>query len=57
MEPYNRTVSCAWLSGNLLNDVQQIQDIAARWLWIYNHERQNIALGMKAPMQKLGLAA
>jgi putative transposase len=29
----------------------------ARWLWKYNHERPNMALGGIAPKQKLSMAA
>ena len=57
IERYNRTVRCAWLASNLLNDIEQVQDIATRWLWTYNHERPNMALGGITPMQKLALAA
>jgi len=47
----------AWLASNLFNDIEQIQDIATRWLWTYNHERPNVAPGGITPMQKLGMAA
>jgi len=33
------------------------QASATRWLWTYNHERPNMALGGITPMQKLKLAA
>jgi hypothetical protein len=35
----------------------QVQGVATRWLWTYNHERPNMALGGITPMQKLVLAA
>ena len=57
IERYNRTVRYAWLASNLFNDIEQVQDIATRWLWSYNHERPNMALGGITPMQKLALAA
>ena len=57
IERYNRTVRYAWLASNLFNDIEQVQDIATRWLWTYNHERPNMALGGITPMQKLALAA
>lgn len=47
----------AWLVSNLFNDIEQVQDIATRWLWTYNHERPNMTLGGITPMQKLALAA
>jgi len=40
----------AWLASYLFNDIQQSQDIATRWLWTYNHERANMALGGITPM-------
>lgn len=57
IERYNRTVRYAWLASNLFNDIEQVQDIATRWLWTYNHERPNMALGGITPMQKFALAA
>jgi putative transposase len=33
------------------------RNFATRWLWTYNHERPNMALGGITPMQKLALAA
>jgi transposase InsO family protein len=30
-----------------------IKESATRWLWTYNHERPNMALGGITPMQKL----
>ena len=34
-----------------------IQDFATRWLWTYNHDRPNMALGGITLKQKLALAA
>jgi hypothetical protein len=33
------------------------QDFATQWLWTYNHDRPNMALGGITPKQKLALAA
>jgi putative transposase len=41
----------------LFDSIEQVQQTAARWLWTYNHERPNMALGGITPMQKLALAA
>ena len=57
IERYNRTVRYAWLASNLFNDIEQVQEIATRWLWTYNNERPSMALGGITPMQKLALAA
>src|SRR3546814_4914704 len=54
---YNRTVRYAWLARTLFDTIEQVQDKATRWLWSYNHERPNMALGGITPMQKLALAA
>jgi putative transposase len=57
IERYNRTVRYAWLAQTLFESIEQVQQIATRWLWTYNHERPNMALGGITPMQKLALAA
>lgn len=46
----------AWLAWTLFDSVEQVQDTAPHWLWTYNHERPNMALGGITPMQKLMLA-
>jgi putative transposase len=45
------------LAQTLFDSIEQVQDIATRWLWTYNNERPNMALGGITPMQKLALAA
>ena len=57
VEHYNRTVRYDWLRQYLFDSVEQVQESATRWLWTYNHERPNMALGGITPMQKLMLAA
>ena len=57
IERYNRTVRYAWLSQYLFETIDEVRDFATRWLWSYNHERPNMALGGITPMQKLALAA
>jgi putative transposase len=57
IERYNRTVRYAWLARTLFDTIEQVQDKATRWLWTYNHERPNMALGGITPMQKLAMAA
>jgi putative transposase len=37
--------------------LDEVQDFATRWLWQYNHERPNMALGGITPKQKSVLAA
>jgi len=57
VERYNGTVRYAWLARTLFDSINQVQDMATRWLWTYNHEHPNMALGGITPMQKLALAA
>ncbi len=57
VERYNRTVRYDWLAHHLFDTVDEVQDFATRWLWTYNHERPNMALGGATPKQKLAIAA
>lgn len=57
IERYNRTVRYAWLVSTVFDSIEQVQDMATSWLWTYNHERPNMALGGITPMQKLAMAA
>ena len=57
VERYNRTVRYDWLAHYLFDTIDEVQDFATRWLWSYNHERPNMALGGITPKQKLTLAA
>ncbi|MFN3751610.1 MAG: integrase core domain-containing protein, partial [Thiobacillus sp.] len=56
VERYNRTVRYDWLGQYLFDSIEEVQESATRWLWSYNHERPNMALGGITPMQKLMLA-
>lgn len=57
IERYNRTVRYDWLAHYLFESIQEVQDFATRWLWSYNHERPNMALGGMTPQQKLTMVA
>lgn len=57
VERYNRTVRYDWLSQHLFETIEQVQQSATEWLWSYNHERPNMALGGITPMQRLAAAA
>lgn len=57
LDDYNRTVRYDWLGQYLFDSIEEVQDFATRWLWTYNHERPNMALGGITPKQKLALAA
>lgn len=57
VERYNRTVRYDWLAQYLFDGIDEVQAYATDWLWIYNHERPNTALGGITPKQKLAMAA
>lgn len=57
VERYNRTVRYDWLAHHLFERLDEIQDFATQWLWTYNHDRPNMALGGITPRQKLAIAA
>lgn len=57
VERYNRTVRYDWLSQFLFGSIYEVQEYATRWLWTYNNERPNMAIGGITPKQKLTLAA
>ncbi|SUA50861.1 Integrase core domain [Oligella ureolytica] len=53
VERYNRTVRYDWLTQNPFNSLEEVQHGATAWLWTYNNERPNMALGGITPRQKL----
>ncbi len=55
VERYNRTVRYDWLNQYIFTTIEEVQDAATRWLWTYNNERPNMALGGITPMQKLAM--
>lgn len=57
IERYNRTVRYDWLAHYLFDSISDVQDYATRWVWTYNHERPNMAIGGITPKQKLAMAA
>ena len=57
IERYNRTVRHEYLEMNEFTSVEHAQDEATKWLWTYNNERPNIALGGITPAMKLKSAA
>lgn len=55
VERYNRTVRYDWLNQYLFSNITQVQEFATKWLWFYNNERPNMAIGGIPPKQKLAL--
>jgi putative transposase len=57
IERFNRTVRYDWLTPELFDTIDDVQDQAKRWMSHYNHERPNMALGGITPNQRLAMAA
>ncbi len=57
VERLNRTVRYEWLSQYYWGDLNDVRDFATRWIWHYNHDRSNMALGGITPKQRLAMAA
>ena len=53
IERYNRTVRREWLDQHILETIEKAQDQAKKWLWTYNNDRPNIAIGGVTPAVKL----
>ena len=57
IERYNRTVRYDWLNFYLFDSIEEVKELATKWLWVYNNERPNTAIGGITPAQKLALVA
>lgn len=57
VERFNRTVRYEWLSQYYWSSIHEVQDFATQWMWSYNHDRPNMALGGVTPKQRLAMAA
>ncbi|MBL4890802.1 MAG: IS3 family transposase [Rhizobiaceae bacterium] len=57
IERYNRTVRHEWLDQNIFETIEEAQEQATEWLWTYNNDRPNMAIGGITPAMKLKLAA
>jgi putative transposase len=58
IERHNRTVRYDWLNQYLFSDIKEVQNFATKWLWMYNNELPNTAIGGGiTPKQKLALVA
>lgn len=45
VERFNRKVRHEWLELNLFESITQAQELATKWMWSYNNERPNSAIG------------
>ena len=57
VERFNRKVRYEWLSQYYWKDLEEVQLFATNWMWSYNHDRPNMALGGFTPKQHLAMAA
>ena len=56
IERFNRTVRHEWLDLHVFETIEQAQQLATQWLWIYNNERPHTAIGGIPPRQLLEAA-
>lgn len=54
VERFNRTVRHEWLDLNIFDSVSHAQRLATEWVWQYNNERPNTAIGGVPPRACLG---
>lgn len=57
VERFNRTARHEWLEMNEFNTIEEAQITATNWLWTYNNERPNMAIGGITPAMKLAANA
>ena len=57
IERFNRTVRYEWLSQHYWQSIDEVQMFATQWMYKYNHQRPNMALGGITPKQRLVMAA
>ena len=57
VERFNRTVLYEWPSQYYWTNLAEVQDFTTKWMWSYNHDRSNMALGGFTPKQRLAMAA
>ena len=56
VERFNRTVRHEWLDLHEFDSIEQAQQLATEWLWLYNNERPNTAIGGIPPRKLLDAA-
>jgi putative transposase len=49
IERYNRTVRYDLLNQYLFHSIAEVQEQVTKWLWVYNNERPNMAIGGVPP--------
>ena len=56
IERFNRTARHEWLDMHQFESIAHAQLLATQWLWIYNSERPNTAIGGIPPRQLMTVA-
>ena len=56
IERFNRTVRQELFELNIFESINHAQDLATKWMWSYNNERPNSAIGRVTPQMKLEAA-
>jgi putative transposase len=51
------TSSDSWLSQHYWQSIDEVQMFATQWMYKFNHQRPNMALGGITPKQRLVMAA
>jgi putative transposase len=57
VERFNRTVRYEWLSQHYWQGINEVKEFATQWMYKYNHQRPNMALGDITPKQRLAMVA
>ena len=52
IERFNRTVRHKYLEMNEFRTIEEARRLAEQWLWTYNNERPNMAIGGITPTMK-----
>ena len=57
IERFDRAVRHEWLDEHLFESIEYAQPTATQWLWRYNHDGPNMALGGITPNRMLAKTA
>jgi len=56
IERFNRTARHEWLDQYVFESIEQAQELATKWLWQYNNQRPNSAIGGVTPKMLIDAA-